>query len=339
MKKKRFISIEPTEKRDYYPLSPAQKRVYILQQMENENISYNMPYNFPVQKDIDIAKLQETVKELIRRHESLRTTFHMLEEPVQKVHEAHEVAFRVDEYRIESGKQGEDLQKSALSDYFTRFVRPFQLTHPPLLRITLIHMGEVEEFDMLLLDMHHIITDGISQQRLEREFAQLYQGEKLPPLAIQYKDYSQWWNTPRQQETLKNQEAYWLEKYKGDNPQMNLPIDYSPPEILESAGSKLDFEIDRQLTAKIKDNLKEMEITLYMFLLAVYSVMLSKYTGTKDIIVGTPTAGRTHDDLNNIIGMFVNMLPMRNFPESSKTFREFVREVRTNSLDAFENQE
>ncbi|MCP4153434.1 MAG: amino acid adenylation domain-containing protein, partial [bacterium] len=146
----KFASVEPHEKKDYYPLSPAQKRLYIMQQMETENISYNMPYIFPIEKGIDKTRLEETVKTLILRHESLRTSFQVQEEPVQKVHGAGDVKFRVEYHQVEAGVERESGQDTAVSAYLNRFVRPFDLTRAPLLRISLIDLGDIEEFDMLL---------------------------------------------------------------------------------------------------------------------------------------------------------------------------------------------
>ncbi|MCP4148610.1 MAG: hypothetical protein GY757_12765, partial [bacterium] len=152
-------------------------------------------------------------------------------------------------------------------------------------------------------------------------------------------DYSHWESLMLQSGRIKKQEAYWLKVFKEKVPQLNLPIDFPRPAFLEFEGRGIDFEIGTELSDKIKITVSETGTTLYILLLAVYTLFLSKYTGRQDIVVGSPIAARTHDDLKYIIGMFVNMIAMRNFPGASLTFREFLTEVKQNSLQAFENQD
>ncbi|MCP5050069.1 MAG: AMP-binding protein, partial [bacterium] len=220
-KQERYASIEPAEKREYYRLSPSQKRMYILQQMETGGTGYNMPFAFPLGKEFDGERLERIFKQLIRRHDSLRTSFHMIGlEPVQKVH--REVDFRL-EY-IEAGS-------TPLKEVF---IRPFDLSSAPLFRVGVVDNGKGGR--RLLCDTHHIISDGSSQTVLEKEFAALSEGKDLEPLRLQYKDYSQWQNSEDRQVVMKMREKYWLDQFPDELPVLHLPLDFSRPLMQSFAG-------------------------------------------------------------------------------------------------------
>jgi hypothetical protein len=188
--------------------------------------------------------------------------------------------------------------------------------------------------------MHHIISDGLSLAVFEKEVAALYRGENLPGLRIQYKDFSEWQNSPKGIEAIKKQEDYWLKVFSRKVRRLGLPLDY-PRDSRGSvfAGEVIQFEVDEKLTKGLKEMALGEEVTSYMILMTVYNILLSKYSGQEDIVVGTPVSGRTHAELNHIIGMFVNLLPMRNYPEGKKTFRQLLGEVKANALKAFNNQD
>ncbi|MCP5103355.1 MAG: amino acid adenylation domain-containing protein, partial [bacterium] len=315
----RFASIEAAVKKEYYVLSPAQNRLYILQQMELESTAYNMPQWIPLEPGIDIEKIERTFSRLIRRHESLRTSFHMIDnQPVQRIHDDVEIKIEV---------------PGLISD----FVRFFDLSAAPLLRVGLIK--EAGEPRMLLVDMHHIISDGISHEVLRTDFISLYNGEELPPLRIQYKDFAEWQAGEIQKENIRRQALYWLEHFAGELPVLNLPIDYSRPPVQSFEGSSIDFRVPTEAAGALKEMVSAQGATMYMLLLAGFNVLLAKLSGREDIVVGTPVSDRRHTDLEKIIGMFVNTLAMRNFPTGEKTFREFLSEVKERTLAAFENGE
>jgi non-ribosomal peptide synthetase component F len=190
-----------------------------------------------------------------------------------------------------------------------------------------------------MLDMHHIITDGISQDIWETELITLYHDRNLPPLTLQYKDYSEWQNSDEQKQALEQQEMYWLKSYQGEIPVLDLPIDYERPSMQSFEGSDINFVINNEQAAKLKTLALEQDATLYMLLLALYYVLLAKISGQEDIVVGTPVSGRNHDDLQSIIGMFVNTLILRNYPSAEKTFTHFLEEVKQMTLQAFDNQD
>jgi amino acid adenylation domain-containing protein len=322
-----FVSIEPVEEKDFHPLSPAQKRLYILQHMQRNNLSYNIPGVVLLEGKFEKGKLEEVIGRLIHRHENFRTSFEMMgQQPIQRIH--HNVDFAV-EYDERSEEEAKPL--------IDTFVRPFDLAKVPLLRIRLIKIGETRH--LLMFDMHHIISDGTSMGIFVREFTALYGGKELTPLQIQYKDFSQWQNTRKRIETIKKQEEYWLGEFEGDVPVLNLPIDYERPAVQTSEGNSIAFEIGVQETMLLKETALEEGVTLYMVLLAIFNLLLSKECDQEDIIIGAPTAGRRHANLEPLIGFFINMLALRNFPTGRKTFREFLLEVKKRTLEAYENQD
>ncbi len=337
------------EKKDYYFLSSAQKRLYILQRMDLENTAYNMPHTIPLSKDTEPVKLEEALKKLIQRHESLRTSFHMITDPVtpgevipvQVVHD--EVEFKIETYSFTAGAPGSGAGEwSAINEVRAAFFRPFDLSQAPLIRaavIEIVHFVPPLREWILLVDMHHIITDGRSQDLLTNELFALSAGESLPPLTLQYKDYAEWRNSGKQKELIKQQEDFWINQFQGDIPLLNLPIDYPRPLVQSFEGNKIRFVLNNDETDTLKETAKEDEATLYITVLSLFTILLSKLSGQDDIIVGTPIEGRRHADLESIIGMFVNTLAMRNYPGGKKFFREFLKEVKENTLKAFENQE
>jgi amino acid adenylation domain-containing protein len=332
----RYKSIRPVEKKDYYELSSAQKRLYILQQMDPANSSYNMPSVIPLAEYIDIDAIKITFSKLVARHESLRTSIEMIDErPRQRVHDTVELDI---DCRVLESKSPHQGVQSRLEALLEKFITPFDLSRAPFLRVQLIDIV-VERRFLIFLDMHHIITDGISQEILRDEFMAIYNGASLEPLRLQYKDYSQWMNSESQQGLMKAQEQYWLNRLSGELPVLNLPTDFKRPVIQDFAGAKEDFLLNETETAAIKTMAKDNNLTLYMALLSMFTILLSKLSGLEDIIIGTPIAARRHSDLDRIVGMFVNTLVMRNYPCGDKNFKEFTREISQRTLEDYENQE
>jgi fengycin family lipopeptide synthetase D len=322
-----YSSIQPVEENEYYPMSSAQKRLYILDQLEGAGTAYNMPTVMIIEGKLDRARFEESFKHLIQRHETLRTFFAIIDgQPVQKSRQ--EVDFNIT--YLESPAQN-------LTELVNEFIRPFDLKKGPLLRVCLVKIGE--DRHMMMFDMHHIISDGTSKNLMVQEFSDLYEGKELKELRLQYKDYSVWQKALNTREVIKKQEEYWREIFKGEIPVLNMPLDYPRPVNQSFEGDFIHFEAKRELTEKLNKIAQDTGVTLYMTLLAALNVLLSKYTGQEDIVIGSPIAGRPHADLQNIIGMFANILAMRNYPEGEKTFGEFLIEVRENTLGAYENQD
>ncbi len=321
---------EPIIKADiaeYYPVSSAQKRQYLLNRI-NGGISYNQPGGLNISGEINADKIKQAFHEIVRRHESLRTSFEWRNgEPVQIVHTSADFDL---EHKVLKGKYLDE-------GIIRSFVKPFDLSQAPLIRCQLVSFSAMKH--VLLFDMHHIISDGTSIAILVREFVHLYNGEQLPELSVQYKDYSAWHNKLLQSEDIKRQEVFWLDMFSGELPILNLPLDFPRPAVQSYKGNRLNFAIDEQLTNKVKELSQKTGTTLFMLLFAVYNILLFRYSGQEDIIVGIPVEGRRHEDLRNIIGMFVNTLAVRSFPEASKVFEVFLSELKEELLNIFDNQE
>ncbi len=290
-----------------YPVSSAQKRLYILNQLEEESTGYNMPKVLVLQGDFSYEHLDDAIIKLIKRHEALRTSFELRDrEPVQVVHQ--DVEHKIDYV---------ELDESEVFDYIKDFIKPFDLTKAPLLRTGLIKT--IDKY-YLLFDMHHIISDGTSMGILINDFINLYIGNELPKMRIHYKDFAIWQKRLFSSETFKSQEEYWLNTFAEEIPILNLPTDYPRPRVMDFTGDTVRFNFDSKLTSRLNQLALLNGTTLYMVLLAIYNLLLSKYTGQEDIIIGSPIAGRSHADLDKVIGMFVNTLAMRNYPTYKKSF-------------------
>ncbi|MCP4219760.1 MAG: amino acid adenylation domain-containing protein, partial [bacterium] len=325
--KNAYKAIEAVEKREYYPLASAQKRLFFLDSFEQIGTSYNIPDIVGLDGNPEIKLLEKAFRTLIQRHETLRTSFEVVDgQPVQRIHS------RVD-FDITVIAKGE----STILEEYTRFVQPFDLSRAPLMRAAVLAVSPGE--NLLLYDIHHIVSDGTSQGLLVEDFAKIYGGEKSPPLQIQYKDFAMWQNDLYITDEIDTQLNFQLELFSGDIPVLDLPTDYPRPQTLAFEGDTFGFEIEEDLAGPFSKYTEAAGATLYMNLLTIFNILLFKYTGQNDIIVGTGIMGRPHPDLQKVIGMFVNSLGMRNYPSEDKSYWEFLREVKQHSLDAFESRD
>jgi iturin family lipopeptide synthetase A len=334
-----FLSIPPVEEKEYYALSSAQKRLYILQEMEKTNTAYNSPQVLLLEGLFTPDHLEQAVQKLIERHESLRTSIVLMKlEPVQRVHRAREVPPAVDYYDLIPEKEAGPLP-ARVETLIKDFIRPFDLSRVPFFRIKLLKIEENRY--VFMFDIHHIVTDGVTHEIFVRELLALYIGANLNLLPIQYKDYSEWQRSPRQQQRLAHQEAYWLSQFQtGDEiPVLVLPYDYPRPVLQSFAGDVLVSRLSEEETQALRKIATQENMTLYMVLMAIFNVFLLKLSGQEDIVVGTPVAGRRHVELEPIIGVFINTLPIRNYPCGEKTWHVFLQEVKQVTLQAYENQD
>ncbi len=320
-----YSAIKPAEEMEFYPLSFAQKRIFVMNQLEENDISYNMPWTMKIEGKLDRERLENAVLQLVRRHESLRTGFDFIDgQPAQKIYS--EIDFKIDYM---------EAKNEEINSIVKEFVRPFDLRVAPLLRVGLI---KVDDQHLLLLDMHHIISDGVSQEILISDFIKLYSGEELAELRIQYKDYSVWQNDLFEIELFKKQEKYWIDQFENFFT-LNLPLDHPRSSTLSFEGKNINFTISEEIANQLKVIALEEGATLFMVLLAAYNIFLAKYTEKDDIVVGTVVAGRPYADLEDIVGMFINPLALRNKVDSEKTFVEFLAIVKENTLKAYDNQD
>lgn len=329
--KSRYAAIKSIEQREYYPLSSAQKRMYFLQQVQKENIFYNLPQFMILEGLLDRSRLAKAFKRLLHRHESLRTSYQLVKgEAVQRINKTGTIDGRI----IYT-----EAQEHQLHDMAQQFVRPFDMTRAPLLRMQVAQFHPGKYF--WLFDIHHIVTDATGGAILIKDLIKLYHNEELTPLPIQYKDFSLWQKQWLESGKIKQQEDYWLKVYADAPhiPRLNLPLDYPRPQQLSFAGSTHTFKLRGEEKSAFMELGSRAGATFFINLLAVFNILLYKYTGQEDIIIGSSIAGRSHADLRQILGMFVNLLALRNHIHEQMTYREFLQNVKQNTLEAFENQD
>ncbi|GIN54556.1 lichenysin non-ribosomal peptide synthetase LicA [Bacillus paralicheniformis] len=321
-----FTVIEPAPESDDYPLSLAQQRIYIVSQLEDAGVGYNMPAAAMLEGTLDVQRLEAAFQKLIDRHEALRTSFTVVDgEPRQNIHQR--VQFKIEKVKAD-GKPIEQMAKS--------FVRRFDLAKAPLMRAGLVRLADRRH--VLLFDMHHLVSDGVSISIILNELAALYKGEELPEPNLHYKDYAFWQRT-QAQKGFQKEEAYWQSVFARELPVLQLITDEPRPSVQSFEGDRVSAVLPKDMKEKLAVLAEQNGATLYMVMLAAYNMLLAKYSGQEDVIVGTPAAGRRHSDLEGIIGMFVNTLAIRSKVESGRTFRDFLHDVKKTVIDAFEHQE
>jgi amino acid adenylation domain-containing protein len=326
-----FKVITPCAKKAYYALSSAQKRLFFLHQFDSGSVAYHMSQIIHLQGELDAKKVGDVLNKLAERHDSLRTAFQVVEgEPVQKITDCVHIQL---EYFQATDQEADEVIKA--------FVRPFDLGQAPLLRAGIIERATTDGGNnehILMVDMHHIIGDGVSLNILVNEFSALYNNESLAPLRLQYKDYAEWQQAEEQQQELQPQRDFWLNLFREETIPLALPVDYARPAVQNHEGAYIDFTIGAEEVRKLKQLADATGATFFMALLAVYNVLLSKLSGQEDIVVGTPIAGRQHADLEQIMGVFVGTLPIRNQVMGTLTFRELLVAVKERTLTCFDNQ-
>lgn len=319
--------IQPATPRAFYPLSSSQKRLYLLHQMDGAAGSYNMPEAFLVKGSLDAKRLEQCLSALIERHEILRTSFEMSDGiPVQRVRE--DCSFRIGYTKA---------SVTEMPELICDFIRTFDLSAPPLLRAHLYDFSETEQ--LFLLDMHHIVSDGISSALFTDELRRLYLGESLLPLSLQYKDFAVWQNDFLASKAIKEQEHYWLQQFAEEVPVFNMQTDHPRPAFKSFKGKRKYYRLPDDLSTGLEQLGKRLGYTIHQLLLAAFKVLLYKYSGNDDLVVGIPVAGRTRAELDNLLGVFINTLALRSYPSGEKKFSDFLEEVKQTSLGALKNQD
>ncbi|MCA1568064.1 MAG: amino acid adenylation domain-containing protein [Acidobacteria bacterium] len=321
------------------PLSFAQQRLWFLNVME-PNSPYIIWTNFHLKGRLDAPALERTLNEIVRRHESLRTTFSANEgQPVQLV--TPHLTLGVPIHDLSDLDEG--ARSSEVEQHKQEMQRPFDLARGPLFRARLLRLDADEH--ILLLAMHHIVTDGWSIGIMLREMTTLYEAftagraPALPQLSIQYRDFAAWQREWLSGAELERQLAYWRENLRGAPPALELPTDRPRPPVQSYRGETLEREIGKKLTGALKELSRARGVTLYMTLLAAFKTLLYRYTGQHDIVVGTPIANRNRMEIENLIGFFVNTLVLRTSLSPAHTFSELLTRVRDVTLRAFAHQD
>ncbi len=327
-----------------FPASFAQRRMWFLDQFQPGSPIYNIPLAVRIKGALRVDALERGIQEIVRRHESLRATFAMMDsEPVQVIHKAGQAA-RITLNSVNLRQLSEqEREVETLRLAMAEAQRPFNLADGPLLRATLIKLGKEEH--ALLLTMHHIVSDAWSQGVFLRELAVLYDAfsrgkpSPLPDLTLQYADFTEWQRAWLQGEVMEEQLDYWRERL-GDNPApLSLPTDHPRPAVKTSRGAKLSRSFPKPLGKALQELGRSEGATLFMTLLAAFQVLLHRYTGQDDICVGTPVANRNRAEIEGLIGCFINTLVMRTDLSGDPSFRELLRRARDVAMGAYANQD
>jgi hypothetical protein len=323
------------------PLSFAQQRLWFLDQLMPGNAFYNIPAAVRLTGALDPEALRRGFEEIVRRHESLRTTFDNAgDEPVQRIAPPARVELPVEDL---AGLPGAESEERALLLAAEEARAPFDLHRGPLLRIRLLRLGERDH--VVLLTMHHIISDGWSMNVLIRELVTLYEtfaSGATPPraeLSIQYADFAAWQREHLSGAALEAQLAYWRERLAGASGVLNLPTDYPRPAAQSFRGARRRLELSRELAEALGELSRREGVTLFMTLLAAFLALLNHFTGETDLLVGSPVAGRDRAELEGLIGFFANILVLRTDLAGDPDFRELLARVRETTLGAGEHQE
>ncbi len=300
------------------PLSFAQQRLWFLESFQPGTALYNLPQVWELRGPLSLSKLEEALDGLVRRHESLRTVFTAEGQVVQP---AGPFPLPL-------------IEESALEEEIRR---PFDLQEGPLFRAALVRLGEEEH--RLLLSMHHIVSDGASIDVLARELSLLYRGEPLPPLPVQYADFSVWQRSWLQGSVLEHHLAWWRERLAGAPVVLELPTDRLRPAAASFAGTTERLCLGDELDAAIARVARLGGATFFMTALAAFQVLMHRYTGQDDLLVGSPVAGRDRRELEGIVGFFVNLVPLRAVFTGDPTFVRLLGATREAALGAFAHQE
>ncbi|MGB5979604.1 MAG: amino acid adenylation domain-containing protein, partial [Cyclobacteriaceae bacterium] len=334
-----YTGIMPAPAAADYPLSHAQKRLWILDQMENMGHAYVVPRAYTFRGGVDAGALQKAFAAMVERHESFRTTFKLRDgEPRQVVHPD---AGPFIDFQVTDLKKTSRAEEKAREMATEEAAEIFDLENGPLLRGRLLLVEDGTS--VFIYTMHHIISDEWSLNVFRTELIALYQGYaggqagKLADLQVQYKDFAVWQNNVLA-DTAGTHKQYWLQQFSGSLPVLQLPTDYARPARLTFSGDALAVAPDRELLDLLSSYGQKHGLSLFMILMSAIKVLFYRYTGQQDLILGTPVAGRDHDELEEQIGYYVNTLAIRSQLDPEATFEETTRTVKENILQAFEHQ-
>ncbi|MHC5760523.1 amino acid adenylation domain-containing protein [Nostoc sp.] len=323
------------------PLSYAQQRLWFLDQLEPNSAFYNIPIALRLVGNLNQAALEQSLQEIIHRHEALRTNFITVDgKPSQIIHTETNWTVSVFEWQHLSPAEQEIATQQLAQE---QALLPFDLANEALIRATLVLLSQTEH--ILLVCMHHIVSDGWSMGVFIQELAALYkaysQGEPSPlaPLPIQYADFAIWQREWLQGDVLQTQLSYWQQQLKDAPALLSLPTDRPRPAVQTFAGATQEFKLSVELTNRLTKLSQEQGCTLFMTLLAAYHTLLYRYTGVADILVGTPIANRDHSEIEGLIGFFVNTLVMRADLSGNPSFSQLLSHVREIALGAYVHQE
>ncbi|MGL4590184.1 MAG: amino acid adenylation domain-containing protein, partial [Mycoplasmatales bacterium] len=324
---KEYVGITSVEDREFFELSPTQRRMYLINSIDKTSLAYNMPLVLEITGNVNINQIEESFKQLINRHDAFRTVFEEKDNTlVQKI--LPNVPFKVQSEILETETINIDAKIHVI---IKEFVVPFDLSSAPLLRVKIVELG-LKKY--LLMDMHHIISDGMSMSIIISEFMKIYSGEELAPLELQYKDYSEWLKS----RDLSAQKQYWLDTLE-EVEILDLPLDFKRPKVKSNRGSTFSIDLNEESVSALEVLSRKTGTTDFMILLSTLLITLNKFSNQKNIVVGTAISGRTSRETENMLGSFVNTLALKAMVEGDKQYVEFLEDVKNVALKAYENQE
>jgi amino acid adenylation domain-containing protein len=335
------LEIIPGSRDQDLPLSFAQQRLWFLQQLSPDSHSYNLLEALRLEGNLNLLALEQSLSELIRRHEILRTTFPMVEgQPIQRIAPPSPVSLPLEDLQgLSKNEQTEHLQEIAIA--FS--LKPFNLAKESLVQFKLLKLGSQEY--VLLLKMHHIIYDGWSLSIFFGELSQLYAAfvrglpSPLPELSIQYADFAVWQRQWLTGEVLERQLNYWQKQLQDAPTILELPTDYPRPPIPSFRGDGQVFRLNQDLTQRLKRLSQESGATLFMTLLAAFFVLISRYSGQLDVLVGSPIANRNSSAIEKLMGFFANTLALRGDMSGNPSFLDLLERVKQTTLSAYAHQD
>ena len=322
-----YVPIGKSSKSSAYPLSPAQKRLYYTWQLDKFSISYNMPVIIKITGQPDTEKLQEAIRDMIRRHAILRVVIEASSEPMMKIREALDFNLHV-------------LPCSALdkpNELLKSLIQPFDLNEGELFRIKMVTDGTGAHY--LFMDFHHIISDGLSVTGFIKELFALYQGKEVQAPAIEYTDFTAYLTQQGSSSKYQKSADYWHKQLAGELPLLALPGDYSRPVIFDNTGGKIEFTLPASTVIALKKFAAANSCTFHVLMLALYRLFLCRYTGQYDMIIGIPVSGRNHPDIQQTLGMFVNNLAIRNSMVPTENFIDLLLREKDTVSDALQFQD
>nr|WP_231873860.1 non-ribosomal peptide synthetase [Luteibacter rhizovicinus] len=332
---------EPLEQDAAYPLSFAQQRLWFLDQLEGQSPTYNIPAAVRLKGRLDVDALQGALNDVVARHDALRATFDSVEgTPLQTIASHLDVMLVLHDLRALAPTERDVKTRWLMLDEART---PFDLQQGPLVRGSLLQLGDGEH--LLLLTMHHIVSDGWSMGIFVKELGTLYAARALgaPPslseLPMRYVDFASWQRQWLRGDVLDRQLDYWKRQLAGSPTLLTLPTDRPRPPMQGQDGAALAYAIPPELAARLQLLSRKTQSTLFMTLCAAFNVFLSRYSGQSDICVGTPIANRNRSEIEDLIGLFVNTLVLRTQVDLGRGFTDLLKQVRTNTLDAYTHQD
>ena len=323
------------------PLSFAQARLWFLNQLKEKSVAYNLPNAVQITGNLNVAGFEHAIKEIVRRHEVLRTSYHTVNgQPVQVIDKSATVTLPVVDLQ-----ELPELEQSTVVQHLTAFEaqQPFDLSKTPLIRVTLLRLGQ--QSHVLVLSMHHIVSDGWSMRIFVQELSTLYTAFRsgkpnpLPELPIQYADFAVWQQQWLREQVLETQLNYWKQQLAGVPPLLELPLTKPHPPVKTSHGRSIEFQLSLELSEKLNTISQNTGVSLFMTLLAGFATLLWRYTHQNDILIGTPIANRNRLEVESLIGFFVNTLVLRTQIQGNPSFAQLLQQVEQVTLKAYEHQD